>query len=195
MADELRPARGRIREYGARAAGDCLRAGHRRDPGCTDSCGAGLGANRRCRASSENCRRSGPSLSAQYHDQSLLAAGYRRFDRDWPQQSGESHRTITNRDRVRVGNTYSPVRGWRLALSGICSRPGVFVAASGRGSGCGVPEIPGPPAASQSIPLWKPWQSCNLAAPTCWQEIRPRPAMPTWSFLSSGKTPTLTSLS
>jgi tetratricopeptide (TPR) repeat protein len=33
-----------------------------------------------------------------------LAADYRRFDRDWPRQSGESHRTITNRDGVRIGN-------------------------------------------------------------------------------------------
>src|SRR5664279_1516590 len=43
------------------------------------------------------------------------------------------------------------------------------------------------------IPLWVLWRGSNLAAPTCWLETRPRHATPTWSFLSSGKTRTLTS--
>src|SRR5664279_358284 len=43
------------------------------------------------------------------------------------------------------------------------------------------------------MPLWVLWLGCNLAGPMCWQETRPRHATPTWSFLSSGKTRTLTS--
>jgi tetratricopeptide (TPR) repeat protein len=87
------------------------------------------------------------------HNQSLLAADYRRLDRDRPQSPGESLGTTTTRDTVRVGNACSPVRGRRFALSRIHPRGGIFVVASGCGSGFGVPEIPRPPWPCTEFPF------------------------------------------
>jgi Transposase DDE domain group 1 len=72
-----------------------------------------------------------------------------------------------SRDRVRVGNTYSTVRGWRFALSGICPRPGVLVTASGRASGSGVPENPGSPGHRSQFPFG------SLGKAATWPCLRP----------------------